>query len=101
MSYLSISQAAVDPLLRNRIAACVAQEYSGPDHPIAVTDRIQWDCCGEPGWGEAWESALATQEQLPEKDRTEIGSDPGVIPDAWILTAVQKYLATPEATEAP
>lgn len=97
MSYLGISQAAVSPALRNRVAACVAQEYTGPDHPLMVTDRIQWQCAAEPGWGEAWASALTAQEDLPYEDRTDPGLDPAVIPDAWILTAVQKHLgAAPE-----
>lgn len=86
MSYESIAQAAVSVSLRSRIAGCVAQEDSSGAHPLIVTDQIQWRCCAEPGWGEAWESALAADNDDP-------GSDPGVIPDAWILTAVQKHLA--------
>ena len=86
MSYTSIALAAQDQDLRVRIGACVAQEYpSNPSHPTVYADQIQWLCCGEPGWGEAWESALVAGNPDP-------GNDPGVIPDAWILVAVQKHL---------
>ena len=48
-------------------------------------DKIQWQCAAEPGWGEAWESAIAG-------GTTDIGNDPGVITDGMILSAVQKHL---------
>jgi hypothetical protein len=89
MSYQGIALAASDPVLRRRIAACVAQEQEQVDPPPEVTaGRLAWTICAEPGWGEAWESAIAADNQAP-------GSDPGVIPDAWILTAVQKHLPPP------
>lgn len=88
MSYLSISQAATDPMLRARIAACCAQESTSELHATQLADSIQWRCCGEPGWGDAWESAKAAGNE-------NIGADPAVITDAMILTAVQKHLATP------
>jgi hypothetical protein len=92
MSYESISQAAQDPVLRSRIAACVAQEDHSGNHPLATTDLIQWRCAAEPGWGEAWESAVAGSVEVP-------GSDPGVISDAMILAAVQKQLGINTAEE--
>lgn len=93
MSYESIAQAAQDPVLRARIAACVAQEDQSGSHPLAVTDLIQWKCAAEPGWGDAWDSAVAGDIPVP-------GSDPGVISDAMILGAVQKHLGiSNEATE--
>ena len=86
MSYNSIAAAAQDQALRLRIAACVAQEApDDPRHPIAHTDAIQWQCCAEPGWGAAWDSAIAAEVENP-------GADPGVIPDGWILAAVQAHL---------
>lgn len=87
MSYLSISQAATDPLLRARIAACCAQESTSGLHATQLADGIQWQCCGEPGWGEAWESAKAAG------GGDDIGADPAVITDPMILAAVQKHLA--------
>ena len=95
MSYNSIALAAQDQDLRVRIAACVAQEYPGnPAHPTVYADQIQWLCCGEPGWGDAYESALAADPPNPAP-----GADPAVITDLMILGAVQKYPpAAPEAS---
>ena len=97
MSYLGISQAAADPMLRARITGCIAQEYDGSEHPQIVCDKIIWPCCGEPGWGEAWASAVEAQRQLPPEQRTDIGSDPSVISDSMILGAVQKHLVLPDS----
>ena len=82
MSYLSISQAACDSRLRDRIAACVAQETAGGEHPVVIADALMWRCAAQPGWGEAWERALNTQNPNP-------GADPAVISDGMILSAVQ------------
>lgn len=81
MSYLSISQAATDPRLRDRITACAVQEGGSPGD----LGDLQWKCACEPGWGEAWESALAAGNPDP-------GGDPAVIGDGMILTAVQKWI---------
>lgn len=89
MSYATIAQAARDTSLRLRIAACIAQEGKAGDTlqtgAMARADAIQWQCCAEPGWGEAWESALANA--IPDP-----GNNPGVITDQMILGAVQKHL---------
>lgn len=86
MSYSSIAAAAQDQALRLRIAACVAQEApDDPRHPIPHADAIQWQCCAEPGWGAAWDSAIAAEVENP-------GADPAVISDGMILTAVQLRL---------
>lgn len=86
MSLLSISAAAQSASLRDRIAACVAQQ-TAQKHPINIiaTEGLQWRCAAEPGWGEAWDSAVAAGNADP-------GADPAVIPDSWILAAVQKHL---------
>lgn len=42
-------------------------------------------CCAEPGWGAAWDSAIAAEVENP-------GADPAVISDGMILTAVQLRL---------
>jgi hypothetical protein len=91
MSYTSIAQAAQSQELRARVAACVAQE-AGEGLPYQTVDLIQWKCAAEPGWGEAWESALAARDIT---DPTPVGNDPAVITDAMILSAVQKHLAEP------
>lgn len=91
MSYTGIGLAAQDSDLQRRVAACVAQEQDTAEpYPPTRASEIMWSCCGEPGWGEAYASALASDNPAP-------GADPSVIPDAWILTAVQKWL--PEAPE--
>lgn len=68
MSYSSIAAAAQDQAL-----------------PIPHADAIQWQCCAEPGWGAAWDSAIAAEVENP-------GADPAVISDGMILTAVQLRL---------
>ena len=81
-----LTQRCASPRSNGLPARRSAQEYpSNPSHPTVYADQIQWLCCGEPGWGEAWESALVAGNPDP-------GNDPGVIPDAWILVAVQKHL---------
>lgn len=89
MSYTSIAQTATNAQLRLRIAACIAQEGGAGETlqtgALMRADQMQWQCAAEPGWGEAWESALVAGNPDP-------GNDPGVIPDAWILVAVQKHL---------
>ena len=94
MSYASIAQAAVSGSLRYRIAACIAQEGGAGDtlqtSALGCADQIMWQCCAEPGWGEAWESALVAEPPNPDP-----GNDPAVISDSQILAAVQKHLAAP------
>lgn len=94
MSLSAIAQAAQDPDLRQRVAACFAQETEGLEQPEALAALHMWRIAAEPGWGEAYESALAGDVDRP-------GVDPAVISDAQILAAVQKRLAgepQPEAT---
>ncbi|HPJ19221.1 MAG TPA: hypothetical protein PLQ14_06925 [Actinomycetota bacterium] len=100
MSYQSIAQAAQNLNLKLRIAACVATQPDVPDNwwPIPAADRLQWACAGEPGWGEAWESAVLNP------DITDVGNNPGVITDAMILSAVQAnigLLTPPSGTSNP
>jgi hypothetical protein len=85
MSYNSIAAAAQDADLRQRIAACFAQETDGPDQPEALAALHQWRICAAPGWGEAYESALAGGVERP-------GADPEVITDGQVLAAVQAIL---------
>lgn len=82
MSYTAIAQAAQDADLRQRIAACFAQETDGPEQPEALAGLHAWRIAASPGWGEAYASALAAGKDRP-------GSDPAVITDAQILAAVQ------------
>lgn len=86
MTYSAIAKAARDQHLRSRIAACLAQEGGLDEHPIPAADAIIWACCAQPGWGEAWAYALATEVADP-------GDDPAVISDGMILSAVQSIRA--------
>ena len=86
MSYSAIALAAQDSDLQRRVAACIAQEQDTVEpYPPSAANGIIWSCCGEPGWGEAYASALVAENPAP-------GADPSVIPDGWILSAVQKWL---------
>lgn len=101
MSYLGIAQAAADPTLRARVTGCIAQE-GAPGNPQELCNQIIWQCCGEPGWGAAWTSALEAEKAKPPEERNpDIGGNPAVIPDAWILTAVQKHLGLLVAGQQP
>jgi hypothetical protein len=90
MGYNEIAAAAVDMDLRSRIAACMAQEgYSRMGIPaLVLADRVQWECAGQPGWGEAYASAVAALMDRP-------GWEPAVITDGMILSAVQGIMGNP------
>lgn len=83
MSYLTIALIRQDPWVRDRAIACAATE--GVDQPEQwVMDRV-WALAAQPGWSNAWESAVASNTEpgyLP-------GRDEAVITDAMILAAVQ------------
>lgn len=86
MALIDIALAAQDTDLRQRIAACIAgQTFGVREQPLALADLHAWRICAEPGWGEAFASALAAGKDRP-------GSDPAVIPDEMVLAAVQKHL---------
>lgn len=85
MSYNSIAAAATDSDLRQRIAACFAQETDGPDQPEALAALHQWRIVASPGWGDAYATAAANNIDRP-------GADPSVITDTQILAAVQHAL---------
>lgn len=89
MSYSAIADAARNTQLRLRIAACVAKEgHAGltlETGALMKADSIQWQCCAQPGWGEAWAYAQANGSLDP-------GADGSVIPDSWILSAVQALM---------
>ena len=86
MSYWTISQMSLDSDLTSREAACYAQEV-----PETSIDPTRWaldhgmTLAGQPGWVEAYESALAGDVNRP-------GMNDGVITDGMILSAVQSIL---------
>lgn len=75
---------ADDPDMKIRVAQCSAQEGvtdEGIDPDLWTYEwRRVWSA--SPGWDEAWESALASDNPSP-------GSDPAVITDAQVLAQVQ------------
>lgn len=82
MTYWTISQMSLDNDLTSREAACYAQERIGTEDPTRWALDNGLALAGNPGWGEAYESALASNVERP-------GKDPGVITDGMILSAVQ------------
>jgi len=95
-AYLAISEIANDNFMRERMnAAAVQQEQLGAAHlqpdPLAwvMNERYLW--ASSPGWGEAWDYALAAH---PDDPDYEPGKDAAVITDSMILAAVQELGGT-------
>lgn len=86
MSYNSIAAAATDTDLRQRIAACFAQETDGPDQPEALAALHQWRIVADETISDAYAYAVATDVPDP-------GSNEAVVSDAAILAAVTAVLA--------
>jgi hypothetical protein len=103
-AYLAISEIANDPAMTERLNAAATQQqhlgsfdpgYSNTSAPFSaqawVKDyRYVW--ASSPGWGAAWESALAGH---PDEPDYEPGKDPAVITDGMILATVQALGAGP------
>lgn len=89
MSYWIISQMSLDSDLSSREAACFAQERFSRQDPVTWAVEHAMDLASEPGWAEAYESALAANVAHP-------GKDEGVITDTMILSGVQEVLARPD-----
>ena len=94
MTYNHQAAASQDTALRLRVAACIATQdpasyevpsFSPSGHPLAIADAIMWQCCGQPGWAEAY--SYAEETNVPDPGRNE-----GVITDAVILSGVQAVL---------
>jgi hypothetical protein len=83
MAYWDIAQMSADPDLTSRCAASAAQE-GAPDPRNWAADHMLV-LAAQPGWSEAWASALAGGNESP-------GRDPAVITDGMILAAVQAEL---------
>jgi hypothetical protein len=107
-AYLAISEVANDPNMTERLNAATTQQWylgsidlgSDGNNPFNVTQwvkdrRYVW--ASSPGWGAAWDSALAAH---PDDPDYEPGKDPAVITDGMILSTVQQLGGTPGAAEA-
>jgi hypothetical protein len=86
MSYTTGHLISQDTDLRNRAAIAVAEQGT---IPAGEEEHWVFQHCRrlgtQPGWREAWESALANGVENP-------GADPAVITDGQILAAVQVLL---------
>lgn len=96
-AYLAISEIANDLNMTERMNAATTQQWYlgnvklGQDgnNPYNVLqwvagNRYVW--AASPGWGGAWDSALAGH---PDEPDYEPGKDPGVVTDGMILATVQ------------
>src|SRR3954464_5319202 len=94
-SYLSISEIATDQWMRERMTAAATQQSHLGNAPLIQPGVFQWVennryvWASSPGWGAAWDSALAAHPPETEPDY-EPGRDPGVITDGMILATVQQ-----------
>lgn len=97
-SYLSIAAIAGDEFMTERMNAATTQQWylgninlgANGNNPYNVTqwvygNRYVW--ASSPGWGAAWDSALASHSDDPTY---EPGKDPAVITDGMILATVQQ-----------
>lgn len=88
MSYNTQFTMAYDPALNGRVIAAVASEHQAgntteePERWMA-DNRHYW--AASPGWSDAWESAVAS-------DNPDPGADEAVITDQQILSTVQALL---------
>jgi hypothetical protein len=91
-AYLAISEIANDRFMTERMyAAATQQSHLGSVNtdgltPITWVDVSRYVWASSPGWGAAWDSALAGH---PDDPDYEPGKDPAVITDGMILSTVQ------------
>ena len=89
MAYYDVALLRQDAQFRQRVSACYATERPDSEYPDSWAASHAWDMAAQPGFGDAYASALAAEVPNP-------GADPSVISDAQILSAVQPMLgATP------
>lgn len=93
-SYNAIILIAGSPSLTTRVAAAAASE--GALDPVRWAQDHIWALAAEPGWADAWLSAIAAYNVNVNPDT---GQRDDVITDAMILGAVQAIMAE-EATPA-
>jgi hypothetical protein len=90
-AYLAISEIANDEHMTERLNAAVTQQQHLEaidlgKYATSPYNLTAW--VASPGWGGAWESALAAHPPDAEPDY-EPGKDPAVITDGMILATVQ------------
>lgn len=82
--YNAIASMAGNMALRDRIAACAAEE--GKPDPVVWAQEHMWAIVASPGWADAWKYARDTY-NVNQNPNT--GARTDVIDDAMILAAVQ------------
>jgi len=87
MAYIDIADMTKTPSLTEREYAAVSKE--GIDPPEQWVFDHRWKLAAQPGWDAAWASALAAHPDDPDYDP---GTDPGVITDGMILSAIQNLI---------
>lgn len=92
MSYNTVADIRENAALARRITVCVSKEVPGEDPQSWVMSR-QWVLANQPGWEQAWLSAVANGVIDP-------GKREDTITDEMILSAVQAILAA-EVVPAP
>jgi hypothetical protein len=83
MAYIDVANMVKSVSLTEREYAAVSKE--GIDPPEGWQFERRWRLAASPGWDAAWASAVAGGDEDP-------GSNPGVITDGMILSAVQALI---------
>lgn len=89
MAYHDIANLSQDTAFVRRVSACYAVETLGSptaEEPNGWAYAHSWAMAAQPGFGDAYAYAVANGNPSP-------GSDPAVITDAQILSAVQSLMA--------
>jgi hypothetical protein len=81
--YLTIATIAADQTMRNRVAACAAEQGAPTPEHWAYDNAYQW--AAAPEWAAKWESAAAAGNTNP-------GADPTVITDGDVLAVIQPMI---------
>jgi hypothetical protein len=106
-AYLAISEVANDKNMIERLNAAVTQQQklgavdlgtyaTSPYNLTAWVHDYRYLWASSPGWGAAWDSALAGH---PDDAAYEPGADPAVITDGMILATVQMLGGAPPAED--
>jgi len=80
MAYEHLNAIRYDTDIRARLVACAAAE--GIPNPDQWVDERMWQFATQPGWADAYHSAIVSFIDRP-------GLRPGAITDGMILAAVQ------------
>lgn len=89
MSLQSQAELSQDQDFIDRVAACAAtQDLPEGWNPVSWAQMNAWEVSSAPGFGDAYESAIVTLRAAEHP-----GSNPAVITDNQILSAVQAVLA--------